>query len=132
MAMTYNDRKMAQLGEPLGTASGRLRKQLLYATLIELGRDDCFRCGEKIGGVERLSIDHKVPWLDSGDPVRLFFEPGNIAFSHLSCNIILARKPHKYQTEELRRAAHLKAQRRRQRKHMTVERRRAKDLRHGY
>ena len=41
----------------------------------------------------RLSIEHKIPWLDSDNPKELFFNlEKNIAFSHLSCNISAARQ----------------------------------------
>lgn len=44
---------------------------------------------------DTFSLEHIEPWLDSEDPVGLFFNQDNISFSHLSCNISDARKPHK-------------------------------------
>ena len=41
---------------------------------------------------ETFSIEHLKPWLDSNDPVGLYFDLDNISFSHLSCNISDARK----------------------------------------
>jgi hypothetical protein len=34
-----------------------------------------------------LSIEHKEAWQGAADPKLAFFNPDNIAFSHLSCNI---------------------------------------------
>ena len=36
--------------------------------------------------VDEFSVEHKIPWLDSDDPIGLFFSLDNIAFSHHSCN----------------------------------------------
>jgi hypothetical protein len=41
---------------------------------------------------KELSIEHKIPWLDSEDPKDLFFNLNNIAFSHLTCNVKAARQ----------------------------------------
>lgn len=54
--------------------------------------DNCFQCGEPIETVEDFSIEHKVPWLDSEDPVKMFFDLTNVAFSHISCNVKAARR----------------------------------------
>ncbi len=81
-----NEKKRAQLGMPQGTAGNRLRKNILFYLLQETDRDQCYQCEKRIETVEELSIEHKVPWLDSQDPVGLFFDLTNIAFSHLSCN----------------------------------------------
>ena len=82
--MGCNSRKASQLGMPLGTATGRLRKIILFNLLQRLGEDVCFRCGTGIETEEALSIEHKVPWLDSD--ASLFWNLNNIAFAHLSCN----------------------------------------------
>ncbi len=87
-----NEKKSKQLGMPHGTASGKLRKQIMFSLIQVCGMDDCHQCGYKIESVETLSIDHKVPWLDSGDPVGLFFNLDNIAFSHINCNIRAGRR----------------------------------------
>lgn len=76
-----------------GTASGRLRKMIMFELLHETGNLLCFQCGEKIEKIEELSIEHKIPWLDSENPKELFFDLDNIAFSHLSCNTGAARRP---------------------------------------
>lgn len=91
--MNTNDRKTEQLGMPIGTASNKLRKMVLFSLLKELGRDQCYRCGQPINSIEELSIEHKIAWLDSEHPKELFFSLNNIAFSHLKCNVGAARHP---------------------------------------
>lgn len=76
----------------LGTASHRLRKSILFSLLEELKRNFCFQCREEISSIDELSIEHKIPYLDSKVPKELFFDLNNIAYSHLSCNIKAARK----------------------------------------
>ena len=51
--------------------------------------DSCYQCGNLIVEAEHLSIEHKKAWLD--EDIRLFWDMGNIAFSHLSCNSSAAR-----------------------------------------
>jgi len=102
--MTASNRKKdAQLGMNHGTASHRLVKDILFKLVVETKKDCCFQCGNKIRR-EELSIEHKVPWLDSEDPIKLFFDLENIAFSHHSCNVKAARKTtKKYFTPEEKR-----------------------------
>lgn len=78
-----------QLGMDYGTASHRLRKQIMFMMIQETGRDTCFKCGCLIECIDELSVEHKLPWLHI-DP-KLFWDLDNIAFSHLKCN-----KPHRY------------------------------------
>ena len=82
----YSLKKAEQLGMPIGTASAKLKKKILFNFIIIQGLDDCFRCGQKIRNIDNLSIEHKIDWLNSNDPIGLFFDINNIAFSHLSCN----------------------------------------------
>lgn len=88
-----NRKKNEQLGMPLGTASAKLRKSILFNLLKDSGKNICYQCGKMIDSEEELSIEHKVPWLDSDNPKELFFSLSNIAFSHLKCNIGAARHP---------------------------------------
>ena len=81
-----NDERQKQLGMPLGTARGKLNKAITFQMVQRLGLDTCFQCGKKIKTVRDLSIEHKISWLHSTDPVGLFFNLDNTAFSHLSCN----------------------------------------------
>lgn len=86
-------KKHTQLGMNPGTASGRLVKDLLFKFAVEAGHK-CHRCGGELVR-ETFSIEHKEPWLDSEDPVGLFFDLGNVAFSHLKCNVGASRRPNK-------------------------------------
>lgn len=84
----YDSRKEKdkQLGIPFGTANGRLRKSIMFALVQECGKDTCYRCGKKIELEKDFTIDHKEDWLHSDDPAGLFFDLGNISFSHRKCN----------------------------------------------
>lgn len=85
-------KKLIQLGMPIGTASNRLRKSVIFMLLKKLNMNFCYQCGVEIENESELSIEHKIPWLDSDDPVKTFFDLENIAFSHLNCNISAARQ----------------------------------------
>lgn len=82
------NKKHLQLGMNPSTASGRLLKDLLFYYIPD---KRCYHCGKEITRQD-FSIEHKIPWLDSENPVELFFNLDNISFSHLSCNISKARK----------------------------------------
>lgn len=86
-----NNKKAEQLGMPLGTASGKLRKSIIFNLLVKTNQNVCFQCNKLIETEKELSIEHKVPYLDSEEPVKLFFDLDNIAFSHLSCNSAASR-----------------------------------------
>jgi hypothetical protein len=86
----FNKKKSEQLGMPLGTACGRLRKLIMFDLLKQLGKDICYRCNRSIDTVDELSIEHKEPWLDVNP--NLFWDLNNISFSHLSCNIAHGRR----------------------------------------
>lgn len=94
-----NKKKNDQLGMPVGTASNRLRKMIIFDYVQKCGHDKCFQCGEKIDNIDNFSIEHKVPYLDSEDPVKLFFDIDNIAFSHLSCNSRASRPGERFVKE---------------------------------
>ena len=91
-----NEKKSRQLGEPYGTACNKMKKQLMFRLMQKCGMDICHQCGEKIEDVNKMSIEHKEPWLDSDDPVSLFYDPDNICFSHMFCNMSAARKDKKH------------------------------------
>ena len=84
MSVNSNRIKSEQLGMPYGTASGRLRKMIVFHLLRRLGEDFCFRCDKQIESIEQLTIEHKQPWLHSDQ--NLFWDMDNIAFSHAACN----------------------------------------------
>ena len=87
-----NIKKQKQLGMPIGTASGKLKKNLLFLLVKQLDKNYCYQCGAMIETADELSIEHKTPWLDSEDPKGLYFNLDNIAFSHLTCNCGAARQ----------------------------------------
>lgn len=97
-----NDKKKTALGEAYGTARNRLIKNLLFKFMKDLGLDTCFQCGCKIKTNKEMSIEHKVPWLNSEDPTKTFYDLENIAFSHLSCNCRAAERPIKKCPDVLR------------------------------
>jgi hypothetical protein len=90
-----NLEKAAKLGMPFGTATGRLRKALLYDLAKKCGADVCFRCSEAIETLEEFSIEHKISWFNANDPAAAFFDLENVAFSHILCNIKAAARPWK-------------------------------------
>lgn len=89
--MEVNKKKAIQLGMPFGTASNRLKKKILFYLVKNLKLNKCFQCRKIIHSEHELSVEHKVPYLDSKDPLKLFFDLTNIAFSHLKCNISTTR-----------------------------------------
>ncbi|MHA1437864.1 MAG: HNH endonuclease [Promethearchaeota archaeon] len=86
-------RERLQLGMSLSTARNILIKNILFAQMKELNKDNCWRCSKKIERVEDLSIEHKVHWLDSKNPKDLYFDLSNITFSHFKCNSKFSRQP---------------------------------------
>ena len=91
------DKKRLQLGMNPSTASHRLVKDLLWFFICQT-KDGvkCHRCGQMMDR-DTFSIEHKIPWLDSDDPVGHYFDLDNITFSHRVCNFGAARKNKKYE-----------------------------------
>lgn len=96
-----SDKKKMQLGMNPSTASGRLVKDVLWSLIVKTEQHDCCKCGFPMSR-ETFSIEHVTPWLDSDDPVGLYFDLANISFSHLKCNVADARSgiPKKYESRE--------------------------------
>lgn len=95
--MTSKEKKHNQLGMNPSTASHRLLKDLLFSFIKDR---PCSKCGELMVR-ENFSVEHIMPWLDSSNPIELYFDLTNISYSHLSCNIGAARKPwQKFFTKE--------------------------------
>ncbi len=89
--VNYRVRYAELLGMPLGTASARLKKLVLFDLVKRLGLENCYRCEQPIESADELDLDHKEPWRDvSAD---LFWNLDNVGFSHHACNIAAARKP---------------------------------------
>jgi hypothetical protein len=87
-----NEIKTKALGMPFGTATGKLRKSILFDFAGKLELLSCFRCGLNISSIDDFSIDHKQSWLYSDNPVNTFFSLDNIAFSHISCNVAASNR----------------------------------------
>ncbi len=85
------DKKKLQLGMNPSTASHRLVKDVLWSLIVKTGQSLCCKCGGEMSR-ETFSIEHIEPWLDSEDPVGLYFDLENIGFSHLRCNVADARR----------------------------------------
>lgn len=81
-----SEKKKIQLGMNPSTASGRLVKDLLWDLIKKTDQHHCCKCGLEMSR-DSFSIEHIIPWLDSDDPVKLFFDLENISFSHHSCNV---------------------------------------------
>lgn len=86
--------KLDQLGggskEEMYRVRRLLKKRIWFMLLQEAGRDTCFRCGLPLSE-DDFSVDHKEPWLHSENPLELFLNLNNIAFSHQKCNYRCAR-----------------------------------------
>lgn len=95
-----SNKKTEQLGMNPSTAANRLVKDLLWNFVETTGQTACCKCGEPMSR-ETFSIEHVTPWLDSEDPVGLYFDLNNISYSHRSCNVADGRKPtKKYNSQE--------------------------------
>ena len=92
-------KKNTQLGMNHSTASHRLVKDILYNFIINNEKNKCYRCGKDMSR-ETFSIEHITPWLDSDNPIELYFDLNNISFSHLSCNVKAVRRPYKLSPED--------------------------------
>lgn len=92
MSKLHNEKKFQQIGMPIGTASNRLRKSIIFSLVKRLGENYCYQCGAEICSEKEFSIEHKIAYLDSGRAEELFFDLDNIAYSHLSCNCGAARQ----------------------------------------
>lgn len=87
-------KKKEQLGMNPSTASARLVKDTLWRLVVMTSNNFCYRCGKEMTR-EDFSIEHKIAWLDSENPVELYFDQNNISFSHLTCNVKDARSGRK-------------------------------------
>lgn len=74
-----------------GTASHRLVKDILFDLIVKTGQNVCYQCGLPMDR-DTFSIEHKTAWLDTEDPVKLYFDLENIGYSHKKCNFGAARK----------------------------------------
>lgn len=96
---SFFNKKKIQLGVDPGTAAHQLRADILFK-FVKMAGYKCYRCYKKLTR-ETFSIDHKISWLDSDNPTKLFFDLNNITFSHQSCNSGAGRRPaKKYFTQD--------------------------------
>lgn len=95
-----------KLGESYSTARNRLVIDLLFHSAVSRG-EKCFRCGNLLDR-DTFSIDHVIPWLNSSDPKKLFFDISNIRYSHMKCNADeMIQRVKKYDTaKDRKRASH--------------------------
>lgn len=77
----------AELGMSYSKASNILLKMILFELCERLELNTCFQCNLKISNLNDFSIEHKQSWGISDNPVEMFFNLDNIAFSHLKCNV---------------------------------------------
>lgn len=96
-----SDKARKQLGMNITTARSRLVKDLLYRAVVVEGGAVCHHC-RKFMEKDEFTIEHITPWLDSDDPVGLYFELDNVSFSHLSCNSRAARRVKRFATAQER------------------------------
>ena len=87
MANNRDANKTAQLGMRIGTAQRRLRKRIMFLYIQKAGDDVCFQCGKLIDNIDDLSVEHKISWMHSENPIELYNDLDNIAFSHRRCNV---------------------------------------------
>lgn len=80
-------RKIEELGMNPSTARAKLVKTILFDLVQKTNNNICYHCSESIENIDNFSIEHKEPWLGSENPVNLYFDLDNIAFSHLKCNV---------------------------------------------
>ena len=71
--MCIKSKKTKQLGMNPGTASNRLKKAILFSFAKRLDLNWCYQCGAEITDIQKFTIEHKKPWLDSNSPKDLFF-----------------------------------------------------------
>ena len=90
--MLIKEKKTKQLGMNPSTAAHRLKKSILFDFAKQLGHNWCYQCATEIKDIDKFTIEHKKPWLDSKNPPEAFFDLENIAFSHAECNYAAARQ----------------------------------------
>lgn len=83
----------------ISTACHRLNRLIIFSLIRKCGLDNCFRCNQKITNVNDMTVDHKINWLSSEDPIETFFDTENVLFSHKSCNSAYTSK-RKYKNKE--------------------------------
>lgn len=93
------NKKHSQLGMNPSTAQHRLVKDILWSLIVKTNQHLCCKCNTEMSR-DTFSIEHIEPWLDSKDPIGMFFDIKNISFSHKSCNFSTARRPEKWEDRD--------------------------------
>ncbi len=86
--------KSVKLGMSYSKAAHRLRRKILFTLAKRCGMTKCYRCDEEITDEVSLSVEHKIGWQYSEDPIKMFWDIDNIAFSHKSCNSAVTSMRH--------------------------------------
>lgn len=84
-----NNKIMNNKKQQLGMAPSNARNQLIRMIIFDFICKEnivCYRCETNMS-LENYSIEHKIAWLHSEDPVGLYFNLDNVTFSHLQCNV---------------------------------------------
>jgi hypothetical protein len=89
-------KKEEQLGMSYGKANNILIRNIIWNFVVKSNMNFCYHCSGELNR-ENFSIEHIEPWLDSENPLELFFDIKNISFSHHSCNVGNSRKYNKYE-----------------------------------
>ncbi len=92
-------KKEEQLGMSYGKANNILIRNIIWKFILQLNLNSCHHCKSEMTR-DNFTIEHVIPWLDSDDPVSLFFKDSNISFSHHACNVSRSRKYNKYENPE--------------------------------
>jgi hypothetical protein len=125
------NKKQQQLGMNPSTAQHRLVKDILWSLIVKTNNHICCKCNKEMTR-ETYTIEHVVPWLDSENPVELFFSLDNISFSHFLCNVKDSRKPHKREDREQYLLEKRQKDTKRVRDNYSTEKRRLKYKRTGH
>jgi len=80
-----------QLGMSKGRARHILITKLIFEFICHANLNSCHRCKLPMT-VDSYSIDHKVDWLDSLNPLEVYLDLQNIGFSHKICNSLAAKR----------------------------------------
>lgn len=86
-----SEKKENQLGMSYGKAYNRLLKDIIWMLIVASEKYRCCRCNQFMTR-EDFTIEHIEPWLDTDDPVKLFFSLDNIGFAHFKCNMEAKRR----------------------------------------
>jgi hypothetical protein len=66
------NKKTEQLGMSYGKANNILVRNIIWKFILQLNLNSCHHCKKEMTR-ENFTIEHIEPWLDSEDPVDLFF-----------------------------------------------------------